>query len=344
MSNKFIYLKQEDVIKAGALDMPFVLAEAEETLKKWAQDIVKNPTKVSMMLPDEDHEQSFFVAMPAYIGNEQDGDKLYGATGMKWAAESLANKANGLPRGIDMLLLSDPNTCLPLAFMEASLITAMRTAASAALGAKYLSNPDAKTACVVGAGIVGRLILDAVTCAMPGLTKVMLYDINAEAAKAVVAEKNYPGVVVEAAPDLPAAAGEADVVITATSARQAFLDYSWIKKNATVVQMGPTDIKKEIIENADTVIVDNWYQVTGFKMSPMWLLSRSGAVTQEDTTELRYIVDGQKPGRVNKDDLVVYCSLGLGSMDIAIGYKLYENALKLGLGVELAVWDQPKWL
>lgn len=47
---------------------------------------------------------------------------------------------------------------------------------------------------------------------------------------------------------------------------------------------------------------------------------------------------------MNKDDLVVYCSLGLGSMDIAIGYKLYENALKLGLGVELAVWDQPKWL
>ncbi|MBR0374260.1 MAG: hypothetical protein IJH91_07020 [Mogibacterium sp.] len=343
--NEFLYLQQEDVIKAGALDMPFVLEEAELTLKRWAQGIVKNPTKVSMRLPDNDHEQSFFVAMPAYIGNEQDSSThLYGAAGMKWAAESISNVSSRLPRGIDMLLVSDPNTCLPVAFMEASLITAMRTAASAALGAKYLSRKDSKTACIVGAGIVGRLLISAVTCAMPALEQIYVYDLNYETAKSVVAEKEYPGVKVEAVPSLPEATGKADVVITATSARKPFLEYGWLQKNATVVQMGPTDIKDEVLLNANKVVVDNWYQVSGFYLSPVHKLYEAGFIKQEETPELRFIVDGQVPGRESEDDFVAYCSLGLASMDIAIGYKIYENALTKGIGVTLPVWDAPKWL
>jgi ornithine cyclodeaminase len=108
--------------------------------------------------------------------------------------------------------------------------------------------------------------------------------------------------------------------------------------------MGPTDLKMEIFNNAQTIIVDNWYQVTGFKLSPLWELREKGVLKKEDTTELRYIVDGQKPGRQSEDDLVVYASLGLGSMDIAIGYKLYQSALAQGIGVELPVWNAPKWL
>ena len=66
------------------------------------------------------------------------------------------------------------------------------------------------------------------------------------------------------------------VGVLATSARKPFLEFGWLKKNATVVQMGPIDIKTDIIMAGDTVTVDNWYQISGFYLPPLHQLKEAG--------------------------------------------------------------------
>ena len=106
---EILFLKQEDVIKAGLLDMKQILAVTEKTYAMLGQGLIKNPPKTNTSIPDKENWQSFFNAMPCYIG----GDINIG--GIKWAAESKKNATiPGIPYGIDISILSDPETVLPI--------------------------------------------------------------------------------------------------------------------------------------------------------------------------------------------------------------------------------------
>lgn len=129
---EILFLKQEDVIKAGLLDMKQILAVTEKTYAMLGQGLIKNPPKTNTSIPDKENWQSFFNAMPCYIG----GDINIG--GIKWAAESKKNATiPGIPYGIDISILSDPETVLPFCILDGTLITAMRTSAVGGLMAKY---------------------------------------------------------------------------------------------------------------------------------------------------------------------------------------------------------------
>lgn len=336
MNTDILFLKQEDVIKAGALDMEMTLEKAEKSLKMWAEGTLKNPTKVSLNLREE-HE-SFFMSMPCYIG----GDVK--TAGFKWAAEARKNYSKGIPLGIDVTVLSDPETVLPYAFLDATLITAMRTAASAGLGAKYLCNPDSKKATLVGCGVVGRFGVMAATLAVPFLEQIEIFDLDLEKAKAVAAEFADNTIPVKAVDDLAESVKTSDIIITMTTTRVPFLKKEWLKSNATVVQMGGRDIEDDVITSADQFYVDNWYQITGSAAGNVAMLAKENKVHQETSVELRYVAAGMAEGRKDHDNLVVYCSLGLGAMDIMIADQIYKNAKAMGIGTVTNLWDAPKYI
>ena len=114
--------------------------------------------------------------------------------------------------------------------------------------------------------------------------------------------------------------------------------------NATLVQMGPTDVEGDCITDAAQIYVDNWYQIIGSGDGSVAQLYKAGKIQKEDATELRYVVAGMAEGRKSDDTLVTYCSLGLGAMDIIIAYQLYKNAKAKGLGTVLNLWDAPLYV
>ncbi|MBQ1215121.1 MAG: ornithine cyclodeaminase family protein [Firmicutes bacterium] len=335
MKPEILFLKQEDTIAAGAEDMKMTLELGDKAIKMWAEGTLLNPTKVSMSLDDHG---SFFVAMPTYVGGEDD------IAGFKWAAEGRQNLQNGLPLGIDVTVLSDPYSVLPKAFLDASLITAMRTAASAALGAKYLCSPKFKKATLVGCGIVGRYAVKAVTLAVPFLEQIEIYDLNIPKAKALADEFKDNDIPVTAVEDLAESVKTSDIIITMTTAQKAFMQKDWMKSNATIVQMGPCDFGTDTVEGADKLFVDNWYQVSKSKLSPVHALHEAGKLNQEDMTELRFVAADMAKGRDNDDQQVMYVSLGLGAMDIMIAHQVYKNAKAMGLGTIVNLWDAPKYV
>lgn len=180
---EILFLKQEDVIKAGLLDMKQILAVTEKTYAMLSQGLIKNPPKTNTSIPDKENWQSFFNAMPCYIG----GDINIG--GIKWAAESKKNATiPGIPYGIDISILSDPETVLPFCILDGTLITAMRTSAVGGLMAKYAAPSDADTACLVGAGVIGRTMISAVHEALPQIKTMYLCDIDVAKAEGIAKE------------------------------------------------------------------------------------------------------------------------------------------------------------
>ncbi|MBO5666786.1 MAG: ornithine cyclodeaminase family protein, partial [Firmicutes bacterium] len=285
----------------------------------------------------EEHE-SFFMSMPCYIG----GDVK--TAGFKWAAEARKNYSKVIPHAIDVTVLSDPETVLPYAFLDATLITAMRTAASAGLGAKYLCNPDSKKVTMVGCGVVGRFGVMALTNAVPFVEKIEIFDLDLEKAKSVAGEFKDNPIPVEAVENLADSVKTSDIIVTMTTTRVPFLKKEWLKPNATVVQMGGRDIEDDVITSADQFYVDNWYQITGSAAGNVAMLAKENKVHQDTTVELRYVAAGMAEGRKDPNNLVVYCSLGLGAMDIMIADQIYKNAKAMGIGTVAKLWDAPKYI
>ena len=339
VKSEILFLKQEDVIKAGLLDMKQVLAACEKTYQLFGKGEIINHPKVSTKIPDEENWTSFFNSMPAYIG----GDVKVG--GIKWACESKKNaETPGIPYGIDIAILSDPDTVLPFCILDATLITAMRTAAVAGLFAKYTAPKNAKVATLVGAGVIGRTAIMAVSETVPTLETIYLCDLDISKAEGL--KKEFEGVckaTIIPSTDTQGCAKKSELIITQTTTSKPFITPDCVNKGATVIQMAAHEVEHDVIRHADQVFVDYWEQMIRHMDLDVAQLHHAGEIQFEDVVELSKLALGEHPGRKSADETLYCASMGLGALDIMIGYSMYLNAKKMGLGVTLHQWDNPLW-
>ncbi len=339
IDSEILFLKQEDVIKAGLLDMKQILKVTEKTYELMGQGLIKNPPKVRTRIPDDENWQSFFNSMPCYIG----GDVNIG--GIKWAAESKKNAHTpGIPYGIDITILSDPETVLPFCILDGTLVTAMRTSAVGGLLAKYSAPSSAETACLVGAGVIGRTMIMAVCEAIPTLKTIYLCDLDLPKAQAVAAEYQgkYPVEIIPTS-DSKAAAQKSQLIVTETTAGKPFVDKSWLTPGCGLVSMASNEIELDVAASADVICIDYWKQMITYPGKAVTQLYEKGQLTQDDVSELGDLVLGKKTGRTSDDQFVFATSMGIGALDIMIGYQLYQNAMEMGIGTKVKLWDKPLW-
>ena len=249
---EILFLKQEDVIKAGLLDMKQILAVTEKTYAMLGQGLIKNPPKTNTSIPDKENWQSFFNAMPCYIG----GNINIG--GIKWAAESKKNATIPvIPYGIDISILSDPETVLPFCILDGTLITAMRTSAVGGLMAKYAAPSNADTACLVGAGVIGRTMISAVHEALPQIKTMYLCDIDVAKAEGIAKEYGDSlGVEIIPTSDSKAAALKSQLIVGETTAPKPFMDASWLTPGCGLVSMHSNEVIEDVFLKADGLVAD----------------------------------------------------------------------------------------
>lgn len=339
----FIYLQEEDAIKAGATDMKMTIEACEEVHKLMAEGQIFNPPKSHIGLPlgsGHSNWESFFNSMPCFVGGNVN------VAGMKWAAEARKNATvAGIPVGNDVTILSDPNTVLPFCILNATLITAMRTGATAGLFAKYTVPSNYETVTAIGCGVVGQTTVMAIAEALPNTKKLYVSDLDMAKAEALVKDyqDKYPNMEMIATDNPKAAAAESEVIITQTTSKKEFVDDSWVKPNTALVQVGATEIEKSVVQKADVIVVDYWDQMVVFPGRPTTALFLEGKMKKEDTWDLTDVILDPSKGRQN-DDQFTYCSaVGLGSLDIMIAYKIYLKALEEGIGQTLKMYDKPLW-
>jgi len=337
----FLYLQQEAVIAAAALDLALAQAAVEKAYKLFSDGQVDQPHKPVFRFDNKETGQKQYylaVSMPVYVGGDVD------AIGHKWAAESLGNAKRGdMPMGIDIILLHDLEHAIPYAIMEAGLITAMRTSAVAGVGAKVLAKKDSRVAGLIGAGVIGRTMIMALTTAMPNLEEIRLHDLNRDRAQELAAEfaDQIKVVVVDSVQE--AFAG-ADIVTSQTTSRTPFIKDDWVPEGSYYAHMSFAEGEDAVYVNTDRLVVDNWETLKTWDFFAATRLQQEGKIDENEISDIGEILLGRKPGRKNDGERILFANLGMGALDITIANRIYQSAKAKGLGQKLKLWEKPLWI
>ena len=369
---EFLFLSEEDMIRAGVKNMPGCIEAMEEVVKcRNSGDYVmggenhnSHGSQVSFPkdspfpnMPRDEGDDRRFMAMPAYIGGPFD------LMGMKWYGSNMANKALGLPRSILTVMLNDKNTGEPLCLMSANLLSAYRTGAIPGVGAKYLAPKHARVCGICGPGVMGKSSLSAIVATCPGIREVKVKGRGKKSLEAFVeyVKKTYPHLErVEAVETVEELIRDTDIAAFTNSggtdpSTYPFVKGEWIKPGALIIGVSCFDMDAEFMKAHTTLVVDNmqlyeaWAEefpypsfgannIIGSKFTDM---VHDGVITKDDIYDLGDIIYGKKPGRVSDDQIFIYSVGGMPVEDVAWGKVCYDRARVLGLGTKLTLWNKP---
>ena len=247
----FLYLNEEDMVKAGVKDMASCVETMEEMFKLLKIGNYRmggangNSHGCMVMFPKEspfpempvDGPDRRFMAMPAYLGGKFD------MAGMKWYGSNTENKQKGLPRSILTLILNDKDTGAPKAFMSANILSAYRTGAVPGVGFKYFAKDDAKVIGIVGPGVMSKTALAAAMAVRPSLQTVKVKGRGKAFLDRFVqhVKDTYPNVDVYPVETIEEAVKDADIVSVSTSTPTTgdtsiypYIAEDWIKPGAVI--------------------------------------------------------------------------------------------------------------
>ncbi|MFF9049301.1 2,3-diaminopropionate biosynthesis protein SbnB [Streptomyces parvulus] len=300
-----------------------VVDVVEETYRLHGAGRTVNPP--STFLRFTDRPTARIIALPASLGGENRVD------GMKWISSFPANVARGFPRASAVLVLNDHDTGYPLACMESSIISAARTAASAASAADRLSRGRARPARLgfVGAGLIARYIhtyLDATGWCFDAIG---VHDVSPESAagfRTYLEQSGAAGPVTvhRGAEELVRGS---DLVVFATVADRPHVDEpSWFDHNPVVLHVSLRDLAPRVLLSA-TNVVDDIDHCLRASTSPHLTERLTGSRAFLDGT-----LDDVMAGRVTvpADRPVVFSPFGLGVLDLAVGKFVYDAVARSG--------------
>lgn len=247
------------------------------------------------------------------------------------------NTAKGLPVTDSQVILFDAVNGLPVCFMEASWITAVKTGASTAITAKYLAPENSKIATIIGAGGLGRMHMLAYNEVF-SLEEVRVVDVNPDTAQAFAADLGkQTGVRITAMSDCEKAVRGADIVTTVTTGAAINVRYDWLKPGAFIARMGSyQEVDYDVLLKADKLVVDRWAYVS-YRVPEMIQLIASGDLTRDHVhAEWPDIVGKRAAGRESNNEIIVYIALGIWGEYAAILPEVYRRAKKSGLGTLLS--------
>jgi 2,3-diaminopropionate biosynthesis protein SbnB len=282
-----------------------------------------NPPSYFLRFPDR--PDSRIIALPASIGGD------IGIDGMKWVSSFPANVRSGLPRASAALLLNDRTTGYPFACLEGSIISAARTAASAALAADVLSRDRGRPTSVgfVGTGLIARYVHTYLLRTGWQFDRVGVYDLSAEHAggfRDYVEESGDTGVVTvhRDAEDL---VRSADLIVFATVAGTPHVtDPTWFAHAPLVLHVSLRDLAPEVILSSSNVVDDVEHCLkanTSVHLTEQRVGNRdflSGTLHDVMTGTVR--LDAGRP--------VVFSPFGLGVLDLAVGKHVYDEVARSG--------------
>lgn len=311
-----LLISQDDVRRV--INMEAVLEIVELVFRAHGQGQVVMPPKITLDMRSMGIE-GWHNAMPAYI-------HPLGVAGIKWAGGYARNPSTfGLPYVMGVIILQDPTTGYPLAVLDGTHITNLRTGAVAGVCAKYYGRQRAQVVTFVGAGTQARFALEAMMRTV-NIMEVRVYDIDLE--KAVVyahdARRRY-GVKAFACSSPQEAVDGADTVVTVTYADEPIVKGEWLKQGCTVLSMGSyQELDDDAVMSADKIVVDSWDQCA--HRGELKRFAEAGRLTRKEIfAEIGETVAGIRPGRETDKERILVVPIGLGSHDIAVAKVVYDK-------------------
>jgi len=323
-----LILTQKDVQKILPLgQIKKVINVVEKAFFDFEQKIAEMPPKMYLIFKEFDGDLRI---MPAF-------SKRLLIASTKIVNVHPQNPKKGLPSVMAVIILNDPKTGMPLALMDGTWITAMRTGAASAVATKYLARENAKTLGAVGAGFQAITQIAAIS-KVKKLKEIVVYDIREKAlerlTKILAKEKIRikKGSIEEVC--------QKDILVTATPSREPIVKKEWIKPGIHINAIGADapgkqELDPEILKKAK-IVVDCLEQAThsGEINVPL----KKGIINEKDIFgELGEIISGKKAGRENENEITIFDSTGLAIQDLYTATLVYKEAKRKKIGEKIKV-------
>jgi ornithine cyclodeaminase len=287
----------------------------------------------SVMMPPD--AAGFMGLMPGW--SRGDGTAVFS---LKTVCIIPGNPARGLDAHQGLVTLFDGETGVPTAILDASAVTAVRTAAVTAVATGALARPDAATLAVLGAGTQARAHLRALA-GVRAFERVRVYAPTAAHAEDVAAAATAAGLAgVTVAASAQEALRDADVVVTVTSAREPVLRREWLKPGAHLNAVGASSPQNREIDTAtvaaSALFCDSRESLRN-EAGEFRLAIAEGLITGDEhvRAELGEVLAGTAAGRRDAGELTMFRSLGLAVEDLAAAQCAVATAAQQGIGTEV---------
>lgn len=320
-------LTEQDLIDAKCFDMNFALSVAEEAFVRYAEGDVIFPDKVSVVFDQETQDR--INCLPAAIKSE----KVYG---MKWVSVFPQNPhEKGKANLTAVYILSELESGYPIAFMEGSLCSNMRTAAVGGIAAKYLARKDSEVIGFIGAGEQAKSHLLAIKAACPTIKKCYVASRTSSSEERFVSQmqKFCPDVTFEqCSSDYKKAVECADVIVTAISGQEKILQADWIKKGAFYCHVAGLEDDFAVPQKADKIVCDSW-SVVKHRTQTISQMYQAGLLKDDDIyADLHEIITKRKRARETEDEFIYFNSVGMSFVDTLLAYRMYQKCWDAGIG------------
>lgn len=259
----------------------------------------------------------------------------------KFGSVNPGNDARGLPNISALVTVLDELTGLPVAIMDGTSVTTIRTSAASAVAVEALARPGSTRLAVIGSGVQAAAHVRAIARVLE-LTEVAIWSPDRSRCEGLVRILNGEfDFTVVAAESAATAVSDADVIATCTSSSAPVLENSWVKDGATVVSVGSFapdrfEIPQDLVARAAAVVIDH----TGTAVEhagPIVQALAEGTLETADLIELGDILIGRKVARTSADQVIYYNSVGVGIQDAAAAQAVLTAAQTTGQGQRISL-------
>ncbi|AGK61632.1 L-alanine dehydrogenase [Archaeoglobus sulfaticallidus PM70-1] len=313
-----IILTKEDIM--DILTMDDTLKAVEHAFEMHGKNEVQMPAKIYL-----EFEKGDLRAMPAYLD---------GKAGVKWVNSHPHNSEVGLPTVMALLIYNDPETGFPLAVMDATHITNMRTGAAGGIASKYLARKDSKIIGFIGCGVQAYTQLSA-HLKLFDVEKVRCYDLSESHAKKFVDYCSKQNIDAEFARIEKAC--DCDILVTITPSRKPVVMAEWVADGTHINAIGADapgkqELDPEILKKS-RVFVDDKEQA--FHSGEVNVPLSKGIISENDIAgTIGEVIVGKVKGRIG-DEITVFDSTGLAIQDISTASIIYSRAIEKGVGLKI---------
>lgn len=334
---KILFISEKE---AKALLSPEeAIALSEQAFAAYSGGRAINPVKLHM--PLYPYHDGYINSMPAYLADQD-------IAGVKVVSVYRNNlRDHALPCTLGSIILNDPETGCPLAFLDGTYITAARTGATVAIFCKYLARKNSRVVTVIGTGAQGLSAALMTLTVLPDIREIRAVDIVPEARQRFVkaASARFPQVNFVEAEDMKAACRGADIVINAANSSQLLLPQVTLDPGATVLVL-EEDLKPSYVKKTYDAFVTDFIDCF-VERSNISLRHRHEAYGEEIelvtadllSGEIGDAIIGKTQFRKSDDDIIVASSIGMGVQDVITAQYVYKKALEQGAGQTLQLLD-----
>nr|WP_297936151.1 2,3-diaminopropionate biosynthesis protein SbnB [uncultured Lachnoclostridium sp.] len=323
MSKSILVIGAEQVKKALEKKEKEIMDIVAKTYISHNESLTSLPHSIFLRFPNDNTNR--IIGLPAYIGGDCN------KAGMKWISSFPHNIENGIERASAVIILNNMQNGMCESVIEGSIISATRTAASAALAALTIhGNKEETTVGIVGCGRINKEIIHFLKVAFPNLKKAVLFDKSEERAKSFSELISSDHITSEIVETIEAVFEKTKLVSFATTASTPYIDeLKNCDEETTILNISLRDFGPTVIEKCDNIVDDIDHvlrEKTSVHLTEQKLQNRDFI-----RCNLADILSGKQPSRV-KNKMAVFSPFGLGVLDLALANYVKEFADNNNIG------------